>query len=61
MVSNVLIAAGLGTMIPMGLKRLNLDPALISGPLMTTLLDGIGFLIFLSLITTGMRVFQVQP
>jgi magnesium transporter len=60
MVSNVLIAAGLGTLIPMGLKRLKLDPALISGPLMTTLLDGIGFLIFLSLITTGMHVFQVQ-
>jgi magnesium transporter len=49
MAINVLIAASLGTVLPMGLKRLELDPALISGPLLTTLLDAIGFLTFLSL------------
>lgn len=49
MAINVLIAASLGTLLPMGLKRLELDPALISGPLLTTLLDAIGFLTFLSL------------
>ncbi len=43
---NVLVAATLGTLIPMGLKRLNLDPALISGPLLTTVLDAVGFLLF---------------
>ncbi|MBD3560949.1 magnesium transporter, partial [Planktothrix sp. FACHB-1355] len=43
MAINVLIAATLGTLLPMGLKRLNLDPALISGPLLTTSLDTIGF------------------
>jgi magnesium transporter len=51
MALNVLIAASLGTLLPMGFKRINLDPALISGPLLTTLLDGIGFLTFLSLIS----------
>jgi magnesium transporter len=55
MAINVLIAASLGTLLPMGLKRLNLDPALISGPLLTTLLDGIGFLTFLSLISTALQ------
>jgi len=35
----------------MGLKRLNLDPALISGSLVTTMLDAIGSLTFLSLIS----------
>ncbi|HEY9825299.1 MAG TPA: magnesium transporter [Stenomitos sp.] len=55
MAINVLIAATLGTLLPMGLKRLNLDPALISGPLLTTLLDGIGFLTFLSLISLVLR------
>jgi magnesium transporter len=56
MAINVLIAASLGTLLPMGLKRLNLDPALISGPLLTTLLDGIGFFTFLSLISTVLRL-----
>jgi magnesium transporter len=51
MVVNVLIAVTLGTLLPMGLKRLKLDPALISGPLMTTTLDAIGFLTFLSMIS----------
>jgi len=44
---NVILAASLGTMLPMGLKRLNLDPALISGPLLTTLLDAGAFFTFL--------------
>lgn len=46
MAVNVFVAATLGTVLPMTLKRLNLDPALISGPLLTTTLDAIGFLPF---------------
>jgi magnesium transporter len=55
MMVNVLIAASLGTLLPMALKRLNLDPALISGPLLTTTLDAIGFLTFLSLISMMLK------
>jgi magnesium transporter len=55
MAINVLIAASLGTLLPMGLKRLELDPALISGPLLTTLLDAIGFLTFLSLTSLALH------
>ncbi|MBD2070575.1 magnesium transporter [Leptolyngbya sp. FACHB-671] len=51
MVINVFVAATAGTLLPMGLKRLNLDPALISGPLLTTTLDAIGFLTFLGLVS----------
>lgn len=58
MVVNVLLAATLGTLLPMGLKRLNLDPALISGPLMTTSLDAIGFFTFLSMISLALRVLK---
>lgn len=57
MAVNVLIAVTLGTVLPMGLKRLNLDPALISGPLMTTTLDAVGFMTFLSLISLALHVF----
>lgn len=41
----------------MGLKRLNLDPALISGPLLTTTLDTVGFLTFLSLTSLTLKLF----
>lgn len=57
MMINVFVAASLGTLLPMGLKRLNLDPALISGPLLTTTLDAIGFMTFLSLISVALKVF----
>jgi magnesium transporter len=61
MAINVLVAVTLGTLLPMGLKRLKLDPALISGPLLTTLLDAIGFMIFLSLISVCLNVFHLKP
>jgi magnesium transporter len=59
MAMNTLMAVTLGTLIPMGFKQLNLDPALISGPLVTTLLDTIGFIVFLSLITIGSTVWHL--
>jgi magnesium transporter len=49
MAANILIASMLGTLVPMGLKRIGQDPALISGPLLTTTLDTVGFLTFLSM------------
>jgi len=55
MMINVVVAASLGTLLPMGLKRLSLDPALISGPLLTTALDSVGFLTFLSLISLALK------
>ncbi|HEY9659640.1 MAG TPA: magnesium transporter, partial [Allocoleopsis sp.] len=57
MMINVFIAASLGTLLPMGLQRLKLDPALISGPLLTTTLDAVGFLTFLSLISLALKWF----
>jgi len=49
MATNTIVAVTLGTILPMALKHLKLDPALISGPLLTTTLDTVGFLTFLSL------------
>jgi magnesium transporter len=57
MMINVLVAATIGTLLPMGLKRVNLDPALISGPLLTTTLDAVGFFTFLSLIAIARKIF----
>ncbi len=58
MATNTLIAVTLGTLLPIGLKRINLDPALVSGPLVTTMLDTIGFILFLTLISVCLNVFH---
>jgi magnesium transporter len=59
MATNTIVAVTLGTLLPMALKRLKLDPALMSGPLVTTMLDTIGFLTFLSMISIALKVFNL--
>ncbi|MEH2251514.1 magnesium transporter [Nostoc sp.] len=59
MATNTIVAVTLGTLLPMGLKRLKLDPALVSGPLVTTMLDTIGFLTFLTLISFALQVLHL--
>jgi magnesium transporter len=61
MAINVFVAVILGTLLPMGIKRLKLDPAMMSGPLLTTTLDAVGFVIFLSLISLSLNVFGLKP
>nr|WP_220184268.1 magnesium transporter [Cylindrospermopsis raciborskii] len=60
MATNTMVAVSLGTLLPMGLQRLKLDPALMSGPLVTTMLDTIGFLTFLSMISLALKVFNLS-
>lgn len=59
MATNSLVAVTLGTLLPMAMKRLKVDPALISGPLVTTMLDTIGFILFLSLITFSLNILRL--
>ncbi|MFO7872182.1 MAG: magnesium transporter [Candidatus Undinarchaeales archaeon] len=49
---NLLIACTAGTVIPLTLKKMNLDPASASSIFITTLTDVFGFFIFLILATT---------
>jgi magnesium transporter len=44
----ILWANGLGALLPILAARLRVDPALVSGPVMTTLLDATGLLIYFS-------------
>lgn len=60
MATNSVVAVTIGTMLPMVLKRLKLDPALVSGPLVTTLLDTIGFILFFTLITVSLNVLHLK-
>jgi len=51
MVVNMFVAATAGTLIPLGLRALKVDPALASSVFITTLTDVFGFLSFLGLAT----------
>lgn len=51
MTLNLLFAALAGVLVPVTLKRMNLDPALAGGVILTTVTDVMGFLAFLGLAT----------
>src|SRR5262245_43334758 len=55
MVINMFVASTAGTLIPLGLKALKVDPALASSVFITTLTDVFGFLTFLGLATVFLR------
>jgi len=55
MIINMFVAATAGTLIPLGLRAANIDPALASSVFITTLTDVIGFFSFLGLATLFMR------
>jgi magnesium transporter len=60
MVLNQLAAALSGVLIPFGMKRLNLDPALASSIFLTTVTDVAGFFFFLALAALLLRATGVQ-
>jgi magnesium transporter len=49
MIINLVIAAAAGFMIPLTLRRLNIDPALAGGVVLTTVTDVVGYMAFLGL------------
>ena len=51
---NTVIAVSIGGVVPLLLKRLGQDPAVASGPLLTTITDMAGFFLVLSLATLFM-------
>lgn len=48
---NTIVAVSIGGTVPLFLKRMNVDPALASGPILTTITDMIGFFLALSFAT----------
>ena len=49
MIINLVIAGLVGTLIPISLNKMKIDPALASGVILTTITDVFGFLSFLGL------------
>lgn len=52
LVANTVVAVTLGGTLPLLLRRLGLDPALVSGPILTTVTDMCGFFLVLSIATS---------
>jgi magnesium transporter len=48
---NTMVAVSLGGVIPLVLRRMKVDPALASGPVLTTVTDMCGFALVLGLAT----------
>jgi magnesium transporter len=55
MVCNMLVASTAGTLVPLGLKAMKVDPALASSVFITTFTDVVGFASFLGLATIFLR------
>jgi len=51
---NTLVAVSIGGTVPLILKKMNIDPALASGPILTTITDMIGFFLALGLATIAL-------
>jgi magnesium transporter len=49
LMGNIIVAGIVGTLVPLLLKALKLDPALASSVLVTTVTDSVGFALFLGL------------
>ena len=49
MVINMLVAGLAGTLIPLGLERAGIDPAIAATVFLTTITDVVGFFVFLGL------------
>ena len=60
MIANMLVAALAGTLVPVALKMLRIDPAVATGVVVTTFTDCSGFLSFLGLATLLLRFLTPQ-
>lgn len=55
--ANMFLAGAVGTVVPLMLKRVGVDPAVASGIIVTTVTDAFGFLSFLGLATLALRMY----
>jgi magnesium transporter len=55
MIINLFVAAAAGTLVPIGLRAANVDPALASSVVVTTMTDVVGYGTFLGFATLFLR------
>jgi magnesium transporter len=54
---NCTSAALMGSLVPLTLRRLGVDPAIATGPFVTTAMDGVGVTIYLAIATVLLERF----
>jgi magnesium transporter len=55
MILNMTLATLIGTMTPFVLKKINIDPAIASGPVIATTIDVIGLAVYFTLVTIFLK------
>ena len=55
MTLNMLMATVIGTLTPFALKKINIDPAIASGPVIATTIDVLGLAVYFSLVTFSLK------
>ena len=61
MVTGITVAAAMGTLIPAFFKKMKIDPAIASGPFVTTANDIVGIVIYLGIATFFLKYLAVSP
>lgn len=61
MVTAITVAAAMGTLIPAFFKKIRIDPAIASGPFVTTANDIVGIVIYLGIATLFLKYLAVSP
>ncbi len=61
MMAAMTVAASMGTLVPTFFRRIHIDPAIASGPFVTTSNDIVGILIYLATATLFLKVFHLIP
>ena len=57
MLTNIFAAATMGTLVPLTFKKMGIDPAIASAPFITTSIDVLGLLIYISLASILLQLF----
>jgi magnesium transporter len=55
MITNMTLATVIGTLTPFALKKMNIDPAIASGPVIATTIDVMGLTVYFSLVAVAMK------
>ena len=56
LIFTVVLAKVVGSMLPLGAKKLNMDPAIMAGPLITTIVDSLALIVYFSIATMLLNI-----
>jgi magnesium transporter len=60
MITNMTLATVIGTLTPFALKKMKIDPAIASGPVIATTIDVMGLTVYFSMVTVAIKMFFLK-